>query len=334
MTGYRTPKTYTSDMFPARVIDLGLPAPLRRSGLRVAALSAAFAMRRKQAEGYRTRVFSGSTSVFAAPEKSSPGRNVFYCHTPPRFIYDQAAFFAAHASPLQRAASTVFAGAYRRGYERAVARMHSIIANSETVRRRIDKYLGRDSVVIYPPCDVNAFRWQTSQGYYLSTARLSRLKRVEAIVAAFLKMPGKRLVVTSGGEEESRLRRLAAGAANISFTGWTDEARMRDLIARSIATIYVPIDEDFGMSPVESMAAGKPCISVAEGGPLESIVDGETGLLMKADFTSDDLIAAVEAIDSETAANMRVACEARARKFDRQTFLGAMRAIVGDGAGL
>jgi glycosyltransferase involved in cell wall biosynthesis len=83
------------------------------------------------------------------------------------------------------------------------------------------------------------------------------------------------------------------------------------------------------MSPVESMAAGKPCIGVAEGGVLETILPGETGLLLKPAFAVDDIAEAVQWLNGSRALSMRRACEARARLFDRRTFVHAMREIVG-----
>ena len=80
---------------------------------------------------------------------------------------------------------------------------------------------------------------------------------------------------------EKNLERLANKAKNIKFVGIISDTHLKDLLSRCIATIYIPIDEDFGMSPVESMAAGKPVIGVAEGGLLETIVHKETGFLLQ-----------------------------------------------------
>ena len=142
-------------------------------------------------------------------------------------------------------------------------------------------------------------------------------------------MPDKELVVTSHGEEFDRLKALAGDAANITFLGWVSEADLRRLVGEAIATIYVPVDEDFGMSPVESMAAGKPCIGVAEGGLLETVLDGETGILLKPDFAVGDLSGAVQWLNTGRAMSMRHACESRATLFERGAFVARMREIVG-----
>jgi len=145
---------------------------------------------------------------------------------------------------------------------------------SETVRRRTRKFLGRDSRVIYPPCETDRFQFLDQQDFFLSTARLDPLKRVDLIVEAFLKMPKKNLVVVSGGSEIHKIKETAGRGKNIQVLGWVGEEKLQDLTGKCIATVYIPRDEDFGMSPVESMAAGKPVIGVQEGGLLETVGEG------------------------------------------------------------
>ena len=328
---YREASTYEDDAFPAGTLDLRLPPALRRPRLRTLAMPFWFSRARAAAARYDTRVFSGVAAPFAAPRKGS-GRNIFYCHTPPRFLFDMRDHFERRAGwslPAQRAAL----GWFERNYRRAVERMDLILTNSRTTQERIRRYLGRDSVVVHPPCDTGRFVWQGQGDFYLSTARLTGLKRVDVIVDAFLRMPDRRLVVASGGEDLERLKARAAGAPNIEFLGWVDEARLVDLIGNAIATIYVPREEDFGMSPVESMSAGKPVIGVAEGGLLETVVDGRTGTLLPRDFDAAALAEAVSEMDASRALSMRAACEARASEFDVEHFVSSLRAAVGQARG-
>ena len=112
------------------------------------------------------------------------------------------------------------------------------------------------------------------------------------------------------------------------FAGWTSDAELLDLIGNAIATIYVPMDEDFGMSPVESMAAGKPVIGVAEGGLVETIVEGETGTLLPPGFGPQAIVEAVTALTPQRALEMRAACTARAAQFDEKAFVAGMRRHV------
>ncbi len=126
----------------------------------------------------------------------------------------------------------------------------------------------------------------------------------------------------------ARIKRIAKDAQNIEVQGWIDEERLSNLIGRCISTIYIPRDEDYGISPVESMAAGKPVIGVREGGVLETVVHGETGLLVRSNPGEEDIVAAVREMDSLMAINMRDACENRAKLFSKEVFLEKMRAVV------
>lgn len=328
MYGYRTDSSFDKDAFPAQCIDLGLPKFLQKSAIRVPALAARFSSTPTIASRYKIRIYSGVCAPMAAPDRDDNGTNIFYCHTPPRFLYDQRQHFQGSTNGLkglvQRAASSFF----ERQYHAAVARMDVIFANSKNVQSRIKTFLNRDSLVVYPPCPTNQFSWQGQQNYYLSTARLSPLKRIDKIIDAFINLPHQRLIVVSGGEEEEALHLRAKHAPNITFTGWIDEARMKELIGNAIATIYIPVDEDFGMSPVESMAAGKPVIGVAEGGLLETIVPDETGYLLPSNFRAEDISDAVERLTPNRAIALRSACEARALLFSEEKFFSRISEFI------
>ncbi len=125
-----------------------------------------------------------------------------------------------------------------------------------------------------------------------------------------------------------QLEEMARDAANITFTGWVGEKELRRLMGGAIATIYIPIDEDFGMSPVESMAAGKPVIGVREGGLLETVVHGETGLFIEPGDLEEGVVDAVRRLDARTARTMRRACEERAQRFSLERFVREMRPLL------
>ncbi len=278
-------------------------------------------------------IFSGSLSLLA--HKRIDGPKILYCHTPPRLLYDQKDFYFSDISPFKRPAMKLLISVYQKVYEEAVRDMDIIIANSKNVQKRIKQYLARDSDVVYPPCDTTGFKWLGQEDYYLSTARLDMLKRVDVIVRAFLKMPDKNLVVISGGSELKRIRNMAQTASNITVLGWIDQPKLMQLTGRCIATIYIPRNEDFGMSPVESMAAGKPVIGVAEGGMLETVKDGETGILIKTPGEPDpeDVINSVLQMTAHAAAEMRSKCEARASIFGIEPFIKKMTGILSTGSG-
>lgn len=326
--GYRSEKSYELGKFKGRIFDLKEREGADVMGWRTLRRFKAFRSDTRFLEKYKTVVYSGIYSPLAVHNHPS-GRNIYYCYTPPRFLYDLNEYYLS-ALPLWRRIPlfNTHLLVFKPLYEEAIKKMDIIIADSDNVKRRIQKYLGRDSVVIYPPCDVENFKWRGQEDYYLSTGRLIPLKRVELIVDAFLRMPEKRLVVTSDGPEYERLKNKCEGKKNIEFTGSVDEQQLKKLIGNAIATLYIPIDEDFGISPVESMSAGKPVLGVAEGGLLETVVHGETGLLARKNPTCEDIIAAVNEMSAERAKSMRTACAERAKKFSKEVFLENMRKII------
>ena len=290
-------------------------------------LSRAFTQPLDFIQHYDQVIYSGFYTPLAVHQHRQ-GRNILYCHTPPRFIYDQRDFYLSQLPPLLRPALKAFIHYLQPRYEQAVAQMDLIVANSNTVRQRIRAYLAQEAVVIYPPCDTRQFVWQGQGDYYLSMARLDPLKRVDWIIRAFLHMPHKRLIVASGGSEWTRLRKLAQGAPHIEFTHWVTAEHLAQLVGRAIATLYIPKAEDLGMSPLESMAAGKPVIGVAEGGLVETIIPERTGLLLKTPLTLAALCAAIESLTPQRALNMRSACEQQAERFKIEIFLKNITAVL------
>ncbi len=290
-------------------------------------LSLAFSSNTQFLKNYENVIYSGFYAPLAV--KNHPyGSNTIYCHTPPRFIYDQRDFYINSLPVGMGYILSFFVNYLQPIYERSIDEMDLIITNSENTKKRIKHFLNKDSIVVHPPCDSNQFSWQGQGNYYLSTARLDPLKRVDLVIKAFLKMPHKNLIVASGGTEFRHLRKLANHARNIEFTGWVSNQKLANLVGNSIATIYLPKDEDFGMSPVESMAAGKPVIGVREGGLLETVISGKTGLLVNAMLSVDNICEAVDTLDPQMALGMRYACEARAKLFDRENFLKKIRRVI------
>ncbi len=324
--------------FPASALPQGryrsLTSATRKRGWQGLKTMAAFDHRGKFLVGYDTAVFSGVYAPVGVVHRGGD-RNLYYCHTPPRFAYDLESHYQAEALQWQRPLLRRLAAHVRRRYETAIRCMDRIAVNSENVARRLRDHLGVDhSEIIHPPVDTANYHWIDDEGYFLSTARLEPYKRVDRLVDAFSQMPGKKLVIASGGSQETELRSRAAGLDNIRFTGWQSKAALRELVGRCRATLYLPRDEDFGMSPVESMAAGKPVIGVAEGGLLETVADGRTGILIPpanletGESATEAIINAVQVMSRETARAMQAECEQRAQRFNVATFDEAFARFV------
>lgn len=253
---------------------------------------------------------------------------VHYCHTIPRFAFDLYDFHYSRQPLVLKPVYKLISDLIKTKYCSSVNKMDIQISNSINTQNRLKKYLNLDSEVVYPPVNTSKFNYESSSDFYLSTARLEPYKRVDLVVKAFMKMPDKKLIVASGGSDEIKLRNMAKGFSNIMFTGWLSEKRLIKLINNCLCTIYIPIDEDFGISPIESMAAGKPVIGVNEGGLKESISDGVTGFLCSENLTVRDIVDAVIRVDKVEALSMKYNCMESAKRFSEEIFLDKVKKLL------
>jgi len=324
--GYHNNNSFGLEELSGRLIDLASSSklPLWRTLKRFNS----FYKNTKFLSEYKNIIYSGQNSPLAVSNHPI-GKNIYYCFTPPRSIYDLNEVYLASLPPLRRLTQNLYNSFFQPLYERAIHQMDVIVADSKNVQSRISKFMGLKSIVIYPPCDTEKFSWIGQGGYYLSTARLMPYKRIDLIIKAFTKLPEKRLVIASTGPDESHLKQLAQGLKNIKFVGDISDQELQQLLGNAIATIYIPKDEDFGMSPVESMAAGKPVIGSGEGGLLETIIHGETGWLLSSNPHHDELIQGIIEINPKQAALMRESCEKRAMSFCTKVFIEKIREVIG-----
>ncbi|NLE00522.1 MAG: glycosyltransferase family 4 protein, partial [Fibrobacter sp.] len=156
-----------------------------------------------------------------------------------------------------------------------------------TVKERIKKYHGREAPVIYPPVDTGQFSCREYGDFWLSVNRIYPEKRIELQIEAFRKMPDEQLVICGGfaaGDHAARYSQkiMEHVPDNVTFRGEVKEEELIDLYSRCRGLVCTALDEDFGLTPIEAMASGKPVVAVAEGGFLETIVPG-TGILVPAD---------------------------------------------------
>jgi glycosyltransferase involved in cell wall biosynthesis len=196
------------------------------------------------------------------------------------------------------------------------------IAISDAVSARIRKYYGRESDVIYPPVDTARFTNDRPLGdYYLVVSRLVPYKRIDLVVETFNRL-GLPLKIAGSGRDREALERAAR--PNIEFLGRVSDAEVVELLKGCRAFLF-PGEEDFGIAPVEAQAAGRPVVAFAAGGALDTVVDGETGVL----FARQDaatLAAAIERLERLAVDPARIV--AHAARFDRAVFSAAIRRAV------
>jgi glycosyltransferase involved in cell wall biosynthesis len=197
-------------------------------------------------------------------------------------------------------------------------RIDLILANSNNVKERVKKYYGVDSEVVYSPIATSRYMFKKFGDFFLTVNRLIPEKRVDVIVEAFTRMHGKKLVVVGEGPQLPYLKKIAGNSRNVQFLGNVGEDALAEMYGECLATVYMPYHEDYGMVPLEGNAAGKPCISVEEGGCRETVLPGKTGFFIKPDVES--LVEQVNALDLDTVRSMRDECISWASQFDESVF--------------
>ncbi len=203
--------------------------------------------------------------------------HVCYCHTPTRYLWSDT---LQYTSELPQPAWVkkllpILLTRLRQWDYLAAQRVDDFVANSKFVAKRIQKYYRRESTVIYPPVDTAGFgEAQDPEDYFLVVSRLRPYKRVDLAIRAFNKL-GMPLKIIGSGEQEAELRALAK--PNIEFLGQVSDEDKVKYLKRCRALIH-PQEEDFGITAVEAMAAGRPVIAYGSGGALETVLNGTTGV--------------------------------------------------------
>lgn len=222
-------------------------------------------------------VISSNNSFAGGIITPSDVPHISYCHSPTRYLWDACHTYIAEQKlpDLLQKILQYFLSNLRIWDKLSSGRVTIYVANSNYVKNRIRKYYKRESTVIYPPVDVEKIQPQpTHADYFLVVSRLTAYKRVDLAIRACndLRLP---LVIVGEGEDRQRLQKLAG--FSIEFLGWQNEANKIEYLRNARALIF-PGEEDFGIVPVEAMAAGKPVIAYRKGGARETIIDGKTGI--------------------------------------------------------
>ncbi len=249
-------------------------------------------------------VIIGSSSWYITKGFAKKGKaiEVCYCHTPPRWLYGYPTSVNWQRYRLVRGYATVV-GFFMRQYDVSAAqKVDYFIANSKETQKRIQKFYRRDSMVIYPPIDLPEVPTVKKGNYYLFVSRPVGGKGLELARAATQQLGVPLKVVGADGKHvsDNELAKLYAGAK---------------------AFLALATDEDFGMTPVEAMAAGTPVIAYAGGGYTESVVEGKTGIFFK-----DNLVSAIQKFEKMKFNSED--CIAQAQKFSKSRFKKELASFV------
>jgi glycosyltransferase involved in cell wall biosynthesis len=269
-----------------------------------------------------------NSSAFCKGVVTAPGTlHVCYCLTPMRWVWNYHAY--VERERLGTAARLILPAAISqlRAWDVATSQnVDRFIAISHTVASRVKKYYRRDASVIYPPINCSAFAPQPGrvEDYYLIVSRLIPYKRIDLAVDAFTRLGIRLRIVSSGGRDLASLR--ARAGRNVEFVGTVSDAELRELYARCRGYVF-PGEEDFGIAPLEANASGRPVVAYAGGGALDTVIDGQTGVL----FNHQDVDSLIAAVRRAEAADWKADdLRAHAHRFDRTVFRDQLGQFVAD----
>ena len=282
--------------------------------------------------GYDLVISSASWAITKGFAKGKT-KEICYCHTPPRYLYG----FETSRNWQQNLLVRIYAAVinfFMRQYDfRQAQKVTVFVANSREVQKRIAKFYQRESAVINPPVELKIQnpclpgRQAKSkiQNYFLTGGRLERAKNFDLIIRAFNKL-GWPLKIYGRGSQEKYLCQLAS--KNIEFLGWISEEEKWRLLVGCKAFVCAATDEDFGITPVEAQAAGRPVIAFRGGGYLETVVDRKTGIFFDK-LTVEDLISTLRRYDDTYHHIIKPeACRHQAKKFSKEEFKKKMLKLV------
>jgi len=269
-------------------------------------------------------VLSTSHCAIKAVRPPAGARHLSYVFTPMRYVWDQseAYFGQSRAGRGVRALAGAGAPLLRAWDARTASRVDRFVAISRTVQDRIARAYGREAGLVYPPVELDRFRPSPSPGpagYYLMVTAFAPYKRVDVALEAFGRL-GRPLKVVGGGQQAERLRPLFGGP--VEWLGPRADAEVAELYAGCRAFV-MPGEEDFGITPLEAQASGRPVIALGKGGVLETVLplggaEAPTGVLY--DGEVDGLMEAVRRFESAEAAFRPEVCRRQAERFAPERF--------------
>lgn len=276
-------------------------------------------------------VISSSTAWVKNINLQASTRHICYCHSPARMLWDSWPKYLSQyrLGPLRRYYITSLASKLRLWDYYQSQGGTKFLANSRYVEGRIKKFYHQPSKVVYPPVDVMNLKSKPNQkksDYYLILSVLAPYKNIELAVRAFMQS-GKQLIVAGDGNELTRLKAMAAESSNIQFTGRVNKDRKRELLQKARGFIFCSI-EDFGITMVESIAAGTPVIALRGGGAKEIINEGKTGCFFE-EPTETSLNRALDRFEADFGLSYKIPNQYVFDKFSVEAFRSSISRSVG-----
>lgn len=222
--------------------------------------------------------------------------HICYCFTPTRYLWDLYHEYLRDASKIKRFFMPSMIHKVRQWDYLAAQRVDYFVSDSDFAGKRVEKFYRRESTTIYPGTNINPYPiTEEPDDYYLVVSRFVRYKRIDIAVEACNRLGRRLVIIGAGGEEEESLREMAG--PTIEFKGRVSDEEMQGWYSKARAFLFPGI-EDYGITPIEAASAGVPTLAYGEGGALETVSDGRTGLHFH-EQTVDSLCECIERFERE-----------------------------------
>lgn len=276
-------------------------------------------------KGYDCYLYVGSFCIFASKVDKN---NIWFCLTPNRIMYDLKEWKFKNSNFAQKIIFSLHILLFKYLDQYKVKHnFKEIITQTNTVKDRIKKYYNKSSKVIYSPVDTSKYKFKKIGDYYLAVSRLSPEKRMDLIAKTFTGL-NEKLVLIGNGTEINKIKKIIKGFKNISLLNNISDDQLIEYYSNCKAVIYMPVEEDFGLVPIEAMASGKICIAADEGGCKETIIDGKTGYLIKA--SEKELKSAIYKINDKLLLAKKDMCISHAKNYDVNLIVSQWKKLLLD----
>lgn len=250
--------------------------------------------------------------------------HICYCHTPARYVWDIRNEYLQGRSILVKKILNIIWDRLAKWDFTTSKNVDYFIANSNAVKERIFKFLGRSAIVIHPPVDIHSYKHSDKKNnYYVVLSRLVEYKRIDLAIRAAL-LTKRQLIIVGDGRDRGRLECIANDSHLINFAGYVDQ-KLKVKILKNAKALLFPQIEDFGISAVEAQACGTPVIGYNQGGILDTVIENITGIFFN-NQSAEDMANAI--LNFEKLNFSSHACRKNAEKFSKELFINKFKNFV------
>ena len=280
-------------------------------------------MKLKPADVY----ISSSHAVAKGIQVPKDKLHICYCHTPMRYAWYMYDDYVSEIKGLKLLLIKLIIPYIKSWDINSSQKVNNFIANSKHIQTQIKAIYQRDSIVIYPPVQVDKFKLNSNprKDFYLAVGRFVAYKKMDIIIQAFKLMPNKKLVLIGDGYDTKKIKNIIEGAENIVWLGYQHDDELILYMQNAKACIFAA-KEDFGIMCVEAQSTGTPVLALNYGGYKETVIDGETGYFFETQQV-EAIQQVVERFERSPLTN-HTAISTHASKFSVERFKNEMKSFV------